>query len=46
MLTVDREYRWTVSGVVSFGPSSCGNIVPGVYTRVDRYTRWISRVLG
>ena len=46
MLTLDKAYRWTVSGVVSFGPSTCGNIVPGVYTRVDRYIAWINRVLG
>ena len=45
MLTLDQAFRWTVSGVVSFGPSSCGNIVPGVYTRVDRYTDWIYRVI-
>jgi secreted trypsin-like serine protease len=46
MLHQDQAFRWTVSGVVSFGPSSCGNIVPGVYTRVDRYTDWIYRVMG
>ena len=45
MLHLDKSFRWTVSGVVSFGPSSCGNIVPGVYTRVDSYTDWIGRQL-
>eukprot|EP00092_Neocalanus_flemingeri_P068928 GFUD01084341.1.p1 GENE.GFUD01084341.1~~GFUD01084341.1.p1 ORF type:complete len:431 (+),score=121.84 GFUD01084341.1:180-1472(+) len=43
MLHLDQAFRWTVSGVVSFGPSSCGNIIPGVYSRVDRYTDWIDR---
>lgn len=37
--------RWTVGGVVSFGPSSCGNDAPGVYTRVDKYLAWIKEVV-
>jgi secreted trypsin-like serine protease len=41
--TEDR--RWTVGGIVSFGPSSCGNTAPGVYTRVDRYLNWIRQVV-
>jgi len=45
LLTLDSKFRWTVIGVVSFGPSSCGSIVPGVYTRVDSYSRWINRAL-
>ena len=36
------KFRWTVYGVVSFGPKICGNAeLPGVYTRIDRYLRWI-----
>ncbi len=38
--------RWTVGGVVSFGPSSCGNDAPGVYTRVDKYLSWIRGVVA
>ena len=32
--------RWTVRGIVSFGPAKCGR-VPGVYVRVDKYLGWI-----
>jgi len=46
LLALDQSFRWSVAGVVSFGPSTCGNIVPGVYTRVDRYLDWIQRVTG
>jgi len=45
LLAMDQRFRWSVAGVVSFGPSTCGNIVPGVYTRVDRYLDWIHRVI-
>ena len=41
LMFVDNKYRWTVAGIVSFGPSSCANGVPGVYARVDRYLEWI-----
>jgi len=36
-----QRRRWTVGGIVSFGPSSCGNKAPGVYTRVASYLPWI-----
>jgi len=45
LLALDQSYRWSVAGVVSFGPSTCGYLVPGVYTRVDRYLDWIHRVI-
>jgi secreted trypsin-like serine protease len=35
-------HRWTMVGVVSFGPSSCGNKAPGVYARVDTALDWIN----
>eukprot|EP00092_Neocalanus_flemingeri_P077522 GFUD01096289.1.p1 GENE.GFUD01096289.1~~GFUD01096289.1.p1 ORF type:complete len:423 (+),score=81.40 GFUD01096289.1:167-1435(+) len=38
------EYRWTVYGVVSFGPKICANPdLPGVYTKVDKYLGWIKK---
>lgn len=38
----DRSGRWTVVGVVSFGPLPCGMLgVPGVYTRVIDFVPWI-----
>lgn len=41
LLYLNRDLRWMVAGVVSFGPSSCGNKAPGVYARVDRHLDWI-----
>ena len=42
LMFVDSQYKWNVAGIVSFGPSSCANGVPGVYTRVDSYLSWIN----
>lgn len=34
--------RWEIVGLVSFGPSPCGQAnKPGVYTRVSSYMQWI-----
>lgn len=46
LMTVDRGRdgigRWTVVGVVSFGPLPCGQSNwPGVYTRVIDFVPWI-----
>jgi len=41
MIYRDSHSRWIVVGIVSFGPTTCGNGLPGVYTRVDRYLNWI-----
>ena len=36
------KFRWTVYGVVSFGPKICADTkLPGVFTKVDRYLHWI-----
>ncbi|XP_076799785.1 uncharacterized protein LOC143444876 isoform X2 [Clavelina lepadiformis] len=38
---------WTLAGVTSFGPDSCGQEgLPGVYTRVSFYGSWIDGVVG
>lgn len=36
--------RWYVYGIVSHGPAKCGTPnLPGVYTNVSYYVRWIYR---
>lgn len=32
---------WYQLGVVSFGPTPCGRVQPGVYTLVSEYLPWI-----
>jgi len=46
LLHINRGGVWMVSGIVSFGPSSCGQQVPGVYTRVASYLAWIKENTG
>jgi len=41
LLYHNTQLRWMVAGVVSFGPSSCGNKAPGVYARVSSGLDWI-----
>ncbi|XP_023335380.1 serine protease 30 isoform X3 [Eurytemora carolleeae] len=36
-----ENYRWTVGGIASFGPSACGSVIPGVYTKVESHLDWI-----
>ena len=36
-----NDARYTQYGVVSYGPRTCGQGLPGVYTRVDYYLDWI-----
>jgi len=45
LLWVDDKFRWSVAGIVSFGPSVCGQDIPGAYTRVENYLEWIRRVI-
>jgi len=46
LLYLNSALRWMVGGVVSFGPSTCGNRAPGVYTNVKKYIPWIKRETG
>merc|ERR1719186_153621 len=46
LLWVDDRKRWSVAGIVSFGPSVCGQDVPGAYTKVESYLDWIDSVIG
>jgi len=41
LLWLNTDLRWMVGGVVSFGPSSCGNKAPGVYAKVETSLDWI-----
>ena len=41
LLWMNTDLRWMVGGVVSFGPSSCGNKAPGVYAKVETSLQWI-----
>jgi len=41
LLWLNSDLRWMVGGVVSFGPSSCGNKAPGVYAKVETSLDWI-----
>jgi len=46
LLWVDDLSRWTVVGVVSFGPSVCGQDVPGAYTKVKNYLDFIENIIS
>lgn len=38
----DGERKWTILGVVSYGPIPCGTVgQPGFYTRISEYVPWI-----
>lgn len=43
MIQTFEENEWkTVVGLTSFGPMFCtSNIIPGVYTRVSSFIKWI-----
>ena len=34
-----------IVGVVSFGTNKCDSSLPGIYTRVSSYVRWIQSVV-
>merc|ERR1719334_939552 len=44
-LMVNDNGLWTVVGIVSFGPSTCGQKVPGVYAKVENYLSWIRNTM-
>ena len=37
---------WVVAGLVSFGPTRCGEVVPRVYVKVRQYLPWIYSSIG
>ncbi|XP_058822246.1 CLIP domain-containing serine protease B4-like [Topomyia yanbarensis] len=41
MKEVATQGRFYLAGLVSFGPKRCGEQLPGVYTRVESYYKWI-----
>lgn len=42
-----RASAWRLSGIVSRGPSVCGKSdLPGIYTNVVKYLRWIRKITG
>lgn len=42
LLMQRQDGKWTVAGIVSWG-ISCGEIgIPGVYTKVTSYLKWIA----
>jgi len=45
LLSNNGESHWIQVGIVSFGPTACGEALPGVYTRVSSYMDWIKRNL-
>lgn len=44
LMRIHRSGRFTLIGLVSFGPRQCGiPNFPGVYTRVSSYASWIAQ---
>ncbi|XP_077558480.1 venom peptide isomerase heavy chain-like isoform X1 [Haemaphysalis longicornis] len=42
LLALGADFRWAVTGIVSFG-IGCGGRFPGAYTRVTTFLDWIAR---
>ena len=45
LLSLDSNFRSVLRGIVSFGDTKCDGEIPGIYTRVSRYVRWIRSVI-
>ena len=43
-LMCERDGKWYLSGVVSWGPILCGK-KPSVFTNVAEYTKWIGNIV-
>ena len=46
LLYQNSYYNWMVAGISSFGPSSCTNKIPNVFTKVANYLDWIGKNTG
>jgi secreted trypsin-like serine protease len=46
MVTFEKDRKYTLLGVTSYGGDSCENNVPGVYVRLSYYLSWISEHTG
>lgn len=46
MKQIGEQARFYVTGVVSFGPKVCGEKLPGVYTKVEYYYKWIAQKIA
>lgn len=41
----ENGQKWTLVGIVSFGPAACANGKPTVFVKVSQYLPWINTVI-